>query len=79
MYQCGKRYKNKFRNLRLIPNAENGSKNSLTENTSQPRGKLGSFPKIPIEKMRFQLQKYEKYSKSKNDIKKPLGLFNKEL
>ena len=32
-----------------------------------------------IEKIRFQLQKYEKYLKSKNDIKKLLGAFNQEL
>ena len=36
------------------------------------------FPKIPIEKMRLQFQKFEKYLKSKNDIKKPLRPFNKE-
>ena len=29
--------------------------------------------------MRFQLQKYEKYLNSKNDINKPLGPFNKKL
>ena len=29
--------------------------------------------------MRFQVQKYEKYLKSKNDIKRSLGPFNKEL
>ena len=29
--------------------------------------------------MWFQEQKYEKYLKSKNDIKRPLGPFNKEL
>ena len=37
------------------------------------------FQKIPIEKMRFQLQKYEKYLKSKNDLKRPLGAFINEL
>ena len=35
--------------------------------------------KNQIEKMRFQEQKYEKYLKSKNDLKRPLGAFNKEL
>ena len=34
--------------------------------------------KTPIEKMQFQMQKYEN-SKSKNDIKKPRGPFNKEV
>ena len=29
--------------------------------------------------MRFQRQNYEKYLKSKNDIRMPLGPFNKEL
>ena len=52
----------------------------MTEKASQPRKKVSEvFQKIQYEKMRFHLQKYEKYSKSKNDIKKPLGLFNKEL
>ena len=37
------------------------------------------FQKIPFEKMRFQAQKYEKYLKSKNDFKRPLGPFNKKL
>ena len=35
--------------------------------------------KIPIEKMRFQAQKYERYLKSKNDFKRPLEHFNKKL
>ena len=38
-----------------------------------------SFSKNPFEKMRFQAQKYEKYLKSKNDLKMPLGPFNKKL
>ena len=29
--------------------------------------------------MRFQLQKYEKYLKSKNDLKRPIEAFNKEF
>ena len=29
--------------------------------------------------MGFRAQKHEKYLKSKNDIKRPLGPFNKEL
>ena len=37
------------------------------------------YKKYPIDKMWFQEQKYEKYLKSKNDIKRPLGPFNKEL
>ena len=35
--------------------------------------------KIQIEKMRFQVQKYEKYLESKNDLKRPLGAFINEL
>ena len=62
-YLCGKRLK-KFTNGKYV---------------SAPRKVSEVFQKIPIEKMRFQVQKYEKYLKSKNDIKKPLGLFNKEL
>ena len=31
---------------------------------------------IPIEKMRFQVQKLEKYLKSKNDHEKPVGALN---
>ena len=46
---------------------------------SAPRKVSDVFQKIPIEKMRFQVQKYEKYLKSKNDLKRPLGPFNKEL
>ena len=37
------------------------------------------FKKNQIEKIRFQLQKSEKYLKSKNDLKRPLGAFIKEL
>ena len=44
-----------------------------------PAESYWSFPKNPIDKMWFQEQKYEKYLKSKNDIKRPLGPFNKEL
>ena len=34
--------------------------------------------KIPIEKIRIQLRKYDKYLKSKTDIKKTLRPFNRE-
>ena len=45
----------------------------------QPREKIVKFfQKISIE-MRFQVQKYEKYFKFKNDLKRPLGPKNKEL
>ena len=37
------------------------------------------YKKYPIEKMWFQEEKYEKYLQSKNDIKRPLGPFNREL
>ena len=43
---------------------------------SAPR-KLSSFSNN--RKQWFQFQKLEKYMKSKNDIKRPLGAFNKEL
>ena len=46
---------------------------------SAPRKFSEVFQKLPIEKMRFQRQNYEKYLKSKNDIRMPLGPFNKEL
>ena len=70
----------KLGNLRAISPAENGSKNSMTEKASQPRKKVSEvFQKIQYEKMRFQLQKYEKYLDSKNDFKKLLGPFNKDL
>ena len=35
--------------------------------------------KMVIKKQSFQLQKHEKYLKSKNGVKKPLGAFNEEL
>ena len=54
-------------------------KNLLTEKACQPSGNLGKLKKNRIEKMRFQEQKYEKYLKSKNDLKRLLGAFNKEL
>ena len=46
---------------------------------SVPQRVTEVFKKIPSEKMLFQVQKYEKHLKSKNDIKRPLGPFNKEL
>ena len=49
------------------------------EKAPQPRGELVIVQKFLIEKMRFQLQKYEKYLKSKNDLKRPIEAFNKEL
>ena len=58
----------------------NGSKNYLTKKASQSHGKLVQFfSKIIIEKMRFHFQKYDKYLKPKNDVKKLLGAFNHEL
>ena len=37
------------------------------------------YKKYPIDKMWFQGQKYVKYLKFKNDIKRPAQSFNKEL
>ena len=37
------------------------------------------YKKYPIEKMWFQVEKYEKYLQSKNDIKRPLGPFNRVM
>ena len=54
------------------------SKFSLTEKASQSLRKLANFKKNQIGEMQSQVQKYEKY-KSKNDIKTPLGPFNKDL
>ena len=59
---------------------ENGIKiMNVTKGVSAPRKVSDVLEKNPIEKIRFQLQKYEKYLKSKNDIKKLLGAFNQEL
>ena len=46
---------------------------------SAPRKDTEVLQKIQIEKKRFQVQKYEKYSKSKTDLKRPLGAFINEL
>ena len=43
-----------------------------------PEGE-GVYQKIPVEKMCFQPQKYEKYRKSKNYLKSPLLALNQEL
>ena len=52
---------------------------NVTKGVSAPRKVSDALEKNQIEKIRFQLQKYEKYLKSKNDIKKLLGAFNQEL
>ena len=52
---------------------------NVTKGVSAPRKVSDVLEKNLIEKIRFQLQKYEKYLKSKNDIKKLLGAFNQEL
>ena len=50
------------------------------EKGDSPPQKLGDFfKKNGIKKQWFQIQKHEKYLKSKNDIKKRLGAFNQEL
>ena len=46
---------------------------------SAPRKDTEVLQKSQLEKMRFQVQKYEKYLKSKNDLKRPLGAFNQGL
>ena len=48
------------------------------KSVSAPR-KNTVLQKIQMEKMRFQVHKYEKYLNSKNDIKRPLRPFIKEL
>ena len=50
------------------------------EKGDSPPQKLGDFfKKNGIKKQWFQIQKHEKYLKSKNDIKRRLGAFNQEL
>ena len=48
------------------------------KDVSAPRKVSVILKQIPIEKMRFQVLKYEKYLKSKNDLKRPLGPFIKD-
>ena len=58
---------------------QNGSKKILTKMRLCAEKVNEVYKKYPIEKMWFQEEKYEKYLKSKNDIKRPLRLFNSEL
>ena len=54
--------------------------NFITEKGFSAPQKLSDFSKKKvIKKQWFQFQKLEKYMKSKNDINRPLGAFNKEL
>ena len=46
---------------------------------SAPQKDTKVLQKIQIEKKRFQTQNYEKYLKSKTDLKRPLGAFINEL
>ena len=46
---------------------------------SAPQKLCDFFQKKGIKKQWFQIQKHEKYLKSKNDIKRRLGAFNQEL
>ena len=46
---------------------------------SAPRKDTEVLQKNQIEKNRFQVQKYEKYLKSKTDLRRPLGAFINEL
>ena len=72
----------KFKIAKLRPRThkENDSKNSMTEKASQFIKRVSEFfQKTLYEKIRFHLQKYEKYLYSKNDIKKLLEFFNNNL
>ena len=54
-------------------------KNFLKETASPPLRNLVIFSKKMWQKQWFQIQKHEKYLKSKNDIKRRLGAFKQEL
>ena len=62
---------------------ENESQNLMTEKASQPHPappkRNEVFQKKSIEKAGFYFQKFEKYLKSKNHLKRLLGAFNQEL
>ena len=66
-YQLGKRHRDKFGIFRSITYPENGGWVSEV------------LQKMYFEKVRFHLKKYEKYLKSKFELKRPLGSFIKEL
>ena len=69
-----------FKNQKFDEYQGKRSKNYFIETASQFRGKLVQlFKKNIIEKVRFHFQKYDKYLKPKNDVKKLLGAFNHEL
>ena len=58
----------------------NEATNSMMEKMLQPIKKLEKFSKkIHMRKCTFSGKKNEKYLNSKNDFKKLLGLFNKDL
>ena len=55
-------------------------KNFIDETVvSAPRRVSKVFETMPFDKMRFQVRKYEKYFKFKNNVKRPLDPCNKEL
>ena len=54
------------------------TKNIDSKGAAGPR-KFVISTKNQIEKMRFQGPRYEKYLKYKNDLKRPLGPFHREL
>ena len=54
-------------------------KNVLKEPASPPLRNLVFFQKKYIKKQWIQIQKHEKYLKSKNDIKRRLEAFKREL
>ena len=65
---------------KLLTHQKNGYKKIIDRKGTSALWKVSEvFQKIPIEKMRFQVQKYEKYLKSKNDLKMSLGPFNKDI
>ena len=79
MYPSGKWYKKKLNFKIDYPYGKRLEKFIDGKAVSAHRKVSEVLKKMSIEKMRFQVQKYEKYLKSKNDLKRPLGPFNKEL
>ena len=68
----------KLDNRRPRTNAENGSKNSLTENTSQPRGKLVKFSKkIQSKKCDFRCKNMKNTESPKMALKSLWGFLIK--
>ena len=68
----------KWGNLRAISPGKR-AKNCLAKKTSQSLRNIVIFLKKCNQKQLFQVQKHEKYLRSKNDFKTPVGAFNQEL